>query len=129
MVRRWDKTVAYMCGGLLCLMAIGHGIAFASMSESLGATAINQVQSDAIRTVWLTISMMFASFGLLLLRAAHQTKRADWVVIVAIGGVLALSGLTGLAISAGQSFWLQHIVLGLAILTVGWRSRRFVALD
>jgi hypothetical protein len=73
--------------------------------------------------------MMFASFGLLLLRVAHQPKRADWVVIVAIGGVLALSGSTGLAISAGQPFWLQHIVLGLAILAVGWRSRRFVALD
>ena len=128
-MRTWDKKVAYLCGGILCLMAIGHAIAFAGMSEGLSATAINQVQGDAIRTVWLTISMMLASFGLLLLRAAHQTKRADWVVIVAIGGVLALSGSAGLVISAGQPVWMQHIVLGLAILIVGWRSRRFVALD
>lgn len=109
-------------------MSIGHGIAFFGMSKSLAAKAIDVVQADAIRTVWLTVSVVLATFGLLVLRATHQAKQADWVVIMAIGAALALSGLAGLAVSGGQPFWLQHVVLGLAILTVGWRSRGFAAL-
>jgi cytochrome bd-type quinol oxidase subunit 2 len=122
-MRRLERLVAYLCGGFLCLMAIGHGIAFFGISKSLAATAIDLVQADAIRTVWLTVSVVLAAFGLLVLRATHQAKQADWIVIVAIGAVLVLSGSAGLAISAGQPFWLQHAVLGLAILTVGWRLR------
>lgn len=125
-MRKWDRWVAYLCGGILCLMAIGHAIAFVSMSKSLGATAIDRDHADAIRAVWLTISVMFASFGLLLVRAARQKIRADWLSIASIGVVLFLAGSTGLAVSAAQPFWWQHIVLGLAILTVGWRSRHVV---
>jgi cytochrome bd-type quinol oxidase subunit 2 len=122
-VRRLEQWVAYLCGGILCLMAIGHGIAFFRISKSLAATAIDAVQADAIRTVWLTVSAVLATFGLLVLRATYQANQADWVVIVAIGAVLALSGSVGLVISVGQPFWLQHVVLGLAILTGGWRMR------
>jgi hypothetical protein len=110
-MRTWDKWVAYLSGGILCLMAIGHGIAFAGMSKSLGATAIDQEHADAIRAVWLSISVTFASFGLLLLRAARQTRQADWLVIASIGFVLILSGSAGLAVSSGQPFWWQHIVV------------------
>jgi hypothetical protein len=118
-----EQWIAYLCGGILCLMAVGHGIAFFGTSKNLAATAINVVQADAIRTVWLTVSVVLAAFGLLVLRAAHGAKQADWLVIVTIGAVLVLSGSMGLAISAGQPFWLQHVLLGLAILTVGWRLR------
>jgi cytochrome bd-type quinol oxidase subunit 2 len=122
-VRRLEQWVAYLCGGILCLMAIGHGIAFFRISKRLAATAVDAVQADAIRTVWLTVSAVLATFGLLVLRATYQANQADWVVIVAIGAVLALSGSVGLVISVGQPFWLQHVVLGFAILTVGWRLR------
>jgi hypothetical protein len=126
-MRKWDRRAAYLCAAILCLMAIGHGIAFADMSQSLAATTIDPVHAQAIRTVWLTVSAMLASFGLLLLRAAHETRRADWVVIVTIGTVLALSGAAGLAVSAGQPFWWQHVVLGAATIAVGWRSRGITA--
>jgi cytochrome bd-type quinol oxidase subunit 2 len=122
-VQRLEQWIAYLCGGILCLMAVGHGIAFFGTSKSLAAAAINVVQADAIRTVWLTVSVVLAAFGLLVLRAAHRAKQSDWLVIVTIGAVLVLSGSMGLAISAGQPFWLQHVLLGLAILTVGWRLR------
>lgn len=122
-MRILDQWVAYLCGGILCLLAIGHAIAFFGISKSLAATAIDVFQADAIRTVWLTVSVVLVTFGLLVLHVTHQAKQADWIVIVAIGAVLVLSGSVGLAISAGQPFWLQHVVLGVAILTVGWRLR------
>jgi hypothetical protein len=128
-VRSLEQWVAYLCGGILCLMAIGHAIAFAGMSKSLTAAAIDPAQADAIRTVWLTVSMVLATFGLLVLRAARQAKHADWVLTMAIGAVLALSGSAGLAISSGQPFWAQHVVLGAAILIIGWRSRGLAAVD
>jgi predicted membrane channel-forming protein YqfA (hemolysin III family) len=101
-MRRLEQWVAYVCGGILCLMAIGHGIAFFGISKNLAATAIDDVQADAIRTVWLTVSVVLATFGLLVLRATHQAKQADWVVIVAIGAVLVVSGSAGLAINLRQ---------------------------
>ena len=128
-MQRWDRRVARLCATLLCLMAVGHGIAFAGMSQSLGAAALDRLHAEAIRDVWLTISAMLAGFGLLLLRATWGNARADWVLIVTIGAVLLFSGAAGLVISAGQPFWLQQVILGLAVAAVGWRSRTAPGLE
>lgn len=122
-MQRWDRRITRLCAAILCLMAVGHGIAFAGMSQSLGATVLDRPHAEAIRDVWLTVSAMLAGFGLLLLRATCGKARADWVLIVTIGAVLSFSGSAGLVISAGQPFWWQHVVLGLAIVVLGWRSR------
>ena len=122
-VKKWDRRVAYLCGGILCLMAIGHGVAFRAMSQRLTMTTIDGFHAQAIRAVWLSIAAMFAGFGLLLLRAARGAQRSDWVTVVMIGAVLALSGSMGLVLSAGQPFWWQHVLLGLAIIAIGYRSR------
>jgi CHASE2 domain-containing sensor protein len=106
-------------------MAVGHGIAFVGMSQSLSAVAVDRQHVEAIRDVWLTISAMLAGFGVLLLRAARSTP-VDWALIVGIGAILCFSGSAGLVISAGQPFWWQHVVLGLAVAAVGWRSRTAV---
>ena len=77
-MQRWDRRLARLCATLLCFMAIGHGIAFIGMSQSLGATALDRLHAEAIRDVWLTISAMLAGFGLLLLRATWGNARPDW---------------------------------------------------
>jgi hypothetical protein len=122
-MQQWDRRVMYVCATFLCLMAIGHGIEFVGMSQSLGETDIRHFHADAIRDVWLTVSAMLACFGLLLLRAAQIGERSDAVVLLLIGAVLLFSGAAGLLISGGQPFWYQDLVLGLAIVVVGWRLR------
>ena len=74
--------------------------------------------------MWLTISGMLVLFGLLLIREALSKTAADWIMIAAIGYLLSASGVAGLILSAGKPFWWQQVVIGMAIVAIGWRTRR-----
>jgi hypothetical protein len=123
-MRQWERGATLVLAGLLCLNALGHASGFVPASRALVAGGIETTLAEALRTLWLTISAMFAFFGFSLFRQALRVQAADRVSMVGIGVVLVSAGVVGLVVSHGKPFWAQHVVLGGAIAALGLRLPR-----
>ena len=122
-MQNWDRRATYFLGALLLLMGVGHGFNYPATSQNLVKSAVEGNIAEQIRVVWLTISGMLTLFGLLLMREAWGGKTTDGVLILSIGSLLTASGVTGLTVSTGNPFWLQQVIIGLAVAVIGWRAK------
>lgn len=122
-MQNWDRRATFVLAALLTLMGVGHGFNYPATSQNLVKSAVEGNIAEQIRVVWLTISGMLILFGLLLMREVWGGKTSDGVLILSIGGLLSASGVTGLIVSVGNPFWLQQVIIGLAVAVIGWRAK------
>jgi O-antigen ligase len=124
---RVDRAGAILAAALLLLLAVGHALSWSGIAAALSLATLPRHTTVPIVVVWFTISAMLLAFSGAVMacrpRGDAYPARSQ-AVLLGIGAVMMFSGILALAVSRGDPFWLQQVLLGTLIVWLGWRAGR-----